>query len=409
MGGAAGTSFLSRAVYTTLPTVEASGVQLAVCDASDSHRSRKSPTKVVRLISLAAVLLVGTTAKWASAADPANYLFAISSQRSEVVVIDSSTDELVDRIPLPSAPSDIVVLNRGRYLAVADKPRGRLYIIDVIAGRLERSADVPLRPDVLRADRTGTTLAMLDRDDGKVAVGTANSGEFRLVSGLTGVTYMVFDAKGRVLAAHPAGATIVDATGKSVGELPVDAANGPATDVATDPGGEYAFVEQPTSGVLSVFDLRHANRRTTLRLPAPLGCIAPSLDSQFVLLPIGGKSLASISMWTLREKARFHLDITPDRVALALLQSIAVVTDRSDRELLLYDLWREQRSAEVRLPGQPGEGTASNDGGHYYVALPATGQIASVNISTGQIARLIDNVGIGVQTILSAAGENYCH
>jgi len=31
------------------------------------------------------------------------------------------------------------------------------------------------------------------------------------------------------------------------------------------------------------------------------------LDSQFALVPIGGKSIASISMWTLEEKARIHL------------------------------------------------------------------------------------------------------
>ena len=105
-------------------------------------------------------------------------------------------------------------------------------------------------------------LAALDNDSGRIALGTAQSSEFRLVADLTGVTYVVFDAKGRVLAAHPAGVAMVDATGRRVGELPVETANGPVTDVATDPGGQFAFVEQPTTGVLSVFDLHHAPVRS---------------------------------------------------------------------------------------------------------------------------------------------------
>jgi len=362
-----------------------------------------------RLTTFAAALLVGFSPIPALADDPANYLFAISSQHAEAVIIDTSSDKLVDRILLPNVPSDIAALSRGRYLVVADKKAGQLRIIDVTAGRLERSIDVPLKPDILRTDRTGTILAALDTDNGRIALGTAQSSEFRLVPNLTGVTYVVFDAKGRVLAAHPAGVAIVDATGRRVGELPVETANGPVTDVATDSGGQFAFVEQPTTGVLSVFDLHHGTREIVLHLPGPLGRVVPSLDSQFVLVPIAGKSIASISMWTLEEKARIHLDLNPDGVGLAFLQSIAVVTSRSDRKVLLFDLSRERVNGEVRLPSPPGAGIPSNDGTRFYVALPDTGQIASVNVITGQLDRFIDNVGIGVQTILPATSEGYCH
>ena len=95
-----------------------------------------------RLMAFVVILLVGPPPKSAFATDPANYLFAISSQRAEAVIIDTSSEKLVDRILLPNVPSDIAALSRGQYLVVADKKAGQLRIIDATAGRLERSIDV---------------------------------------------------------------------------------------------------------------------------------------------------------------------------------------------------------------------------------------------------------------------------
>jgi hypothetical protein len=354
-------------------------------------------------------LLLGFILKPAFADDPANYLFATSEMRPEITIIDSSTDEVVGRVSLPGVPGDMTVLGRGRSLAIADRKAGRVDFVDVLGRRVERVVDVPLVPDVLRSDVTNTTLAALDLGTGAIALGSIEDTALQTVADIPAATYIVFDAKGRLLAAHQAGATIVDTTRRKVAELAVDPTNGTVMDVAADPGGDYAFVEQPLGGVLSVFDLHQAARLTVLHLPAPLGRIVPSQDSQFTLVPSGYKSISVVSTWTLKEKVRVGINVEPDSIGLALFQSVVTIISQSAQKVVLYDLRDEHQTAEIRLPGRPGLGAASPDGSKLYVTLPDTGQVASVNLTLRRIDRLIDDVGVGVSTIMPAAGNGYCH
>ena len=198
---------------------------------------------------------------------------------------------MVGRIALPGIAGDMATLGRGRWLAIADRKASQVRFVDVLGRRVERVMDVPLAPDVLRSNSTGTTLAALDLRTGKISSST-ESGAFQTVPDISGATYIVFDAKGRLLAAHQTGVAIVDATGHEVAELAVDRANGPVTDVAADPGNEYAFVEQPLRSVLSIFDVHSAKRLAVLHLPAPLrgassrarianSCLFPQERSRF--------------------------------------------------------------------------------------------------------------------------------
>ena len=141
----------------------------------------------------------------------------------------------------------------------------------------------------------------------------------------------------------------MDATGPAV-QLVVEFANGPVTDVAVDPGGEYAFVEQPLRGILSIFDAQKAMRVALLHLPAPLGRIIPSQDSQFVIVPAGEKSISVVSTWTLSETARANLNTEPDSVGLAFFQSVATIISQSARKVILYDLWTKHLIGEFNCP-----------------------------------------------------------
>ena len=366
-------------------------------------------TWIFRAPSPLVILLAGfTLGAPIRADDPANYLFAASQTSSEITIIDSSIDQVIGQITLPDRPGDMVALGRGRSLAVADRKANLVRLIDVAGQHVERVMGVPVVPDVLRSDSKGSTLAVLDRNTGKVALGPTG-GTFRTVPNISDVAYMVFDSKGRLLVANRTGAAIVDSTGQQVAELAADRANGPVMDVAADPGGEYAFVEQPLRGVVSVFDMRNATRTAMLNLPAPLGRIVPSQDSQFVLVPAGEKSISVISMWNLSEKARFDTGVEPDSIGLAFFQSVVIIIGQSAQRMMLYDLWGKTHVGDIRLPGRPGLGAITSDGSRFYVPLPETGQIASINLVTRRIDHLIDNVGIGVSTVVPGLGNSYCH
>ena len=160
---------------------------------------------------------------------------------------------------------------------------------------------------------------------------------------------------------------------------------------------------------MSIFDAHKAMRVALMRLPAPLGRIIPSQDSQFVIVPTGEKSLSVVSTWTLNETARANINAELDSVGLAFFQSVVTIITRSARKVILYDLWSKHLIGEIQLPGRPGSGAASGDGSKFYVTLPDTGQVASIDLTTRRIVRLIDGLGEGVWTVVPAVGNGYCH
>ena len=359
---------------------------------------------------LIAAMVLGNLQTPALAGDLAGYIFVASRRQAEITVIDSATDDVVGRIALPAIPSQVIALERGRRLAVGDAEARQVHFVDVLSGRVDRSVDVPVIPKVLHSNTTGTMLAILDPGAGSLALLPVRGGPAWPVPNVNDVNYVAFDVKGRLLAAHRSGVLVANAAGQREAELVVDPTNGAVTNVAADPGGEYAFAVQSEHGVVSVFDLRNTMRMlAALRLPVPVGGIVPSPDSQFLLIPVGGRAVASVSMWSLRETARIQGTATTSSVGLALFQSVAAIISRPERRLLLYDLRDRHEIAELRLPGTPEGGSSSPDGLKYYVALPDSGQIAAVNLVNRPTLHLIDGVGVGAWTVVPAVGINYCH
>jgi DNA-binding beta-propeller fold protein YncE len=357
----------------------------------------------------AVTVVTGTGQAQVSGRDPASYIFVAARTRAEIAVIDSKTDTLIGRIALPGTPSQIVALGRGARLVVGDAAAQQVRMVDVASGRVERSVTVPVTPRILQANQAGSMLAVLDPQAGKVALLRVAGGPPLPISGLEGARYAAFDPQGDLLVAHGTSVAIIDTVRQSRAELSADPGAGPITHLATDPGGEYAFVVQGERGVLSVFTLRNRTRVAVLRLPAPLGRVVPSADSQFILVPVGRHAVSIVSDWTLRESGRIEVAGETGSVGLTLFQSVAAIAAEPGRRFLLYDLRDRRPLADLQLPGTPAFGAASPDGAKYYVALADTGQIAVVELTKRSTPRLIDGVGLGAWAVVPAVGVAYCH
>ena len=346
---------------------------------------------------------------WAGHRDLSNYIFVATRTRSEVAVIDSQTDILVERIALSGIPDQMLTLDKGARLVVADAAAHQVQMIDVTSGRNEYSWDVPLVPRVLGTNKVGNKLVALDPDAGKVALMPVSGRSPVSIVDLAGARYATFDPREHLLIAHDANVAIIDATGQHSGELIADPADGPITHLATDPGGDNVFVVQDESGVLSIFDLHKETRAAVLRLPAPLGRVVPSADSQFALLPVGGHAVSIISNWTLQESHRIEVPGLPVSVGMTLFQSVAAIAVEPGHRLFLYDLHYRHPLANLRLPGTPEFGASPSNGIKYYVALSDTGQVAVVDLSKHMSLQLIDGVGRGAWAVVPAVGDAYCH
>ncbi|WP_431859129.1 YncE family protein [Azospirillum sp.] len=347
----------------------------------------------------------------AASPDPARFIFVASMLDPTVAVIDSATDAVVSRARLPGMPKQIAALNKGAELVASDAGARRLYVIDAVSGSVKRELDTGIAPIVLQVDRTGTLFAIADPDAGVVELMRPAGGPVLRIPNLAGLRSMAFAPDGRLLVARGTRLALVDtATGRITADLAADGRDGPIVQVATDPGGEYAFAVHDDRGVLTVFPLKDPAKAMRVQLPPPVGRLLPSADSQFVMIPVAaGQAVSLISTWTLKESARIPMSDHVSGLGLGLFQSVSIGLSRAARTVQTIDLRDRRRLAPLSVPGVPEAGAPSPDGLKFYVALSDTGRVAVIDVLNASVSRVIDDVVGGASAVVSAVGAAYCH
>lgn len=342
--------------------------------------------------------------------DPARFIFVASALDPTIAIIDSATDAVVSRIRLPAPPRQIAALNKGAELVASDAVVRRLYIVDTVSGVVKRQFDTGIAPDLLQVDRSGTLIAIADPEAGTVELIRLAGGPALRIPGLTGVRSMAFVPDGRLLVARGSRITLIETDGRTAEEFTAADRDGPIVQVATDPGGEYAFAVHGDRGVLTVFALKDSTVATRVRLPPPMGHLLPSADSQFVMIPVdGGRSLSIISTWTLKESARIRMSNGVSGLGLGVFQSVSVGLSRAERTVQAVDLRDRKRLVPLPMPGVPEAGAASPDGLKFYVALSDAGRVAVIDLQRSRVSSVIEDVVGGASAVISATGNAYCH
>ncbi|PWC53817.1 hypothetical protein [Azospirillum sp. TSO22-1] len=347
----------------------------------------------------------------AASPDPARFIFVASALDPTVAIIDSATDSVVSRTRLPGLPKQIAALNKGTELVASDVGARRLYVVDAASGSVKRELDTGIAPVLLQVDRTGTLFAVADPDAGAVELIRSAGGPTLRVPDLTGLRSMAFAPDGRLLVARGTRVALVDtAAGRIAADFAADERDGLIVQVATDPGGEYAFAVHGERGVLTIFALKETAKATRVQLPPPVGRLLPSADSQFVMIPVaGGQAVSLISTWTLKESARIPMSGHVSGLGLGLFQSVSIGLSRAARTVQTVDLRDRRRLAPLPVPGVPEAGAPSPDGLKFYVALSDTGRVAVIDVLHASVSRVIEDVVGGASTVVSAVGSAYCH
>src|SRR3954469_4054498 len=112
----------------------------------------------------------------AAAVSPTDLVFVASRVQAEVVVVDSTSDHIVGRIPLPDVPGQLLAMDGGRRLAASDPAHRKLHLLDAAARRIERGLDLPIVPTLVQINHTNSLLAAGDPNAG-TAVLAPVSGE----------------------------------------------------------------------------------------------------------------------------------------------------------------------------------------------------------------------------------------
>ena len=369
------------------------------------------PRGVLVLACVALSVVATLPAARSAPVDPAGFLFVASAVDPVLAIIDSASDTTVAHVRLPEIPRQIIARNSGREVLAGAAAARKLYRIDTVAARIAGALATSIAPALLQIDRSERVLAIGNPDGDAIELVQLPDGPGRLVGGMPGVRSMAFTPGGRLLVGYGARIAIVAPQSARIeSEFRLVEKDGPVTQVASTPGGEYAFVLQGDQGVLSIFDLKRSSRVSQQRLPAPTGRLLPSPDSQFVLLPVaGGRAISVISTWTLKESARLPTAAAIDTLALGLFQSVSVAVSRAANTVQITDL-RDRRSlAPLKISDGPTVGAISADGFKFYLALGDTGRVAVIDLLHAAVGRSIDAVVPGAALLVPATGTGFCH
>jgi PQQ-dependent catabolism-associated beta-propeller protein len=269
------------------------------------HIERQSPRKFGTGIFLLCALFLASCSRY-----PSSTLIFITNERSgTITVIDSTTDKIIDTIPVGGRPRGIRIGGSGRFAYVAvsapfkdqtAKGFDRVIVLDTSTGKIHKSIDVGADPEQLAVDPDERHVYVSNEDDGTATVVDIETGApvAVLVTGIEpeGVTSSPDGRWVYVMAETSSTVTVIDAEKQKVvntflvGTRPRDA--------AFSPDGRRAYISAEIGKDLSVVDVAtHTVIETVWAIDevgvAPVGVVV-SPDGKRIYLANGRGNSVSI-------------------------------------------------------------------------------------------------------------------
>jgi len=209
---------------------------------------------------------------------------------------------------------------------------------------------------------------------------------------------MAFSPDGKLLAVSDRTAAklvLVDAAaGKVAREVPLAA---PATGLAWSPTGKTVFVSECGAGTVAEVDAQTGKVSRRLKVgPRPMGIAVAAKKNLLVVANSGTDTVSVVDLASGAEKARlkgfrepYFVAVAPDSSIAAvgnLLPGVAASDETASASIVLIDLAKLAKTADIRLPAGGGtvrQLTISADGKWLYV-LHAVGR---TNLPTTQLER----------------------
>ena len=353
--------------------------------------------------------------------DLLHYVFVVNQGSSEVVVVDTDNDTVVDRIRLSSVPDEIMLSEETRKLLSSNLADRTVTITSLDSLTQDAVITLDFPPSRMRLGSAGRLLVVGNSDVGAISlIDLATGQETRHIDGLEKPDYFMFGRDERFLyvaSANAARLEVVDVgSGEIRGDIPLlqddTGKEGEAvvSALARTPGGQLGFVLRKDEAVMDVVDLRENSRIKSVALSGSVDRIYPSANNQYLIIPDNDSGDVSVfSTWSLRK-----LGVVPGApdaaaVSIALFDSVAFVVSRERNSVLVFSIADRKKLADIPLPGAPVDSVVSVNGLKIYVALPGSGQLAVIDAIKLEVVGMIDNVGDRPVDVITVRDLSYCH
>lgn len=353
--------------------------------------------------------------------DLLQYVFVVNQGSSEVVVVDTDSDSVVERIRLPSAPDEIILSEKSRKLLSGNLAGKSVTITSLDSLRQDAVITLDFPPSRMRLGSAGRLLVVGNRDVGAISIIDLETGqETHYIDGLEKPDYFIFGRDERFLYVASEDATRLQVVDVGSGEIQEDiplvqtdtGKEGVAlvSALARTPGGQLGMVLRKDEAVMDVVDLRDNSRIKSVALSGSVDRIYPSANNQYLIIPDNDSGDVSVfSTWSLRE-----LGVVPGApdaaaVSIALFDSIAFVVSRERSSVLVFSIDDRRKLADIPMPAVPADSVVSVDGLKIYVALPGSGQLAVIDAIKLEVIAMIDDVGERPIDVITVRDLSYCH
>ena len=362
------------------------------------------------LVVIAASLLAGL----ASEASPARaaevsghdfsaasyYVFVPSGSSPSVSVIDKASDRMIGRIALPLTPTQIVVSEVTHLLAAIDGASRRIALVDLASGR-SQEVGLTIAPQRLWLDSDHNRLAAVDLWHGKIVfvdlAGERQLSQVNVAGPIRDALFSIDGARLFVAADGVSGVGVIDVAGaQMVGAVPpLGPGHSQVTGLTRSPDG-LTFYAADEDGLAFSFEQRPDTWPTGIAGEAALG------DSYFVRQIGQGAGVAKafstgygehiiepnirtgsvilVAAETTEPKATLPGLPQMSTVYSGWFDEVSVVASATERKLLVLDLDRMSAAGEIDLPGVPGPGDVTDDGGKLYVPVPRANKVIVVDL-----------------------------
>jgi len=353
--------------------------------------------------------------------DLLQYVFVVSKGSSEVVVVDTDIDAVVEHIQLSSVPNEVVLSEESRKMLSSNLTDRTVTITSLDSLEQEAVIKLNFSPSRMRLGTAGRLLVAGNSDAGVISIIDLEAGqEIHRVEGLEKPDYFIFGRDERLLyvaSSNGAGLVVVDvSSGEVRKEIPLVRTNSGkdesalVTALARTPGGQLGFVLHKGEAAMDVVDLRENKQIKSVDLSGLVDRVYPSANNQYLIIPDNDSGEISVfSTWSLRKLGAVQGAPDVASVSIALFDSVAFVVSRKRNSVVAFSITERNRLADIPLQGRPVDSVVSVNGLKIYVALASSGKLAVIDAITLEVVSMIDNIGDQPVDVITVRDLSYCH
>jgi DNA-binding beta-propeller fold protein YncE len=325
----------------------------------------------------------------------ARYVFIPSRGVPLITVVDRNSDAVVGTLEAGLVPDQVVISEATSKLAAADGVAQAVSVIDLTNGR-RTAVELDFTPRRLIGSPDGYMIAAADPSAGSVAfIELMRMRVAARITGLSPLRDLMFGGDGAFLyvaAERLDGIGVVDvARGRLIEEIAVPglrSAN--AAGLTRSPSGRMGYVKTQGNGTISLIDLSNFRSLREIEVARDAVKAFPTGFGGYLVVPDNSEqSVTIVATASLTVAAMLKGAAEMTTVHSGWFDTLALVPSAGERKLLVYDLDRLSRAADIALPGNPSAGAVTQDGAKLYLALQDAGKVAVVDLQSRKLARTI--------------------